>query len=187
MHVLYQTTINSLRQKEQALFKDGWQKIGIEMELKAVDSGVFFSTDPGNPDTNWHFYADVETSSVPYDSPFSLRYMKQFYSGVPVRDWAQKANNWTAQNFTKWSSLEFNQLSEQASKETNPVRAGEIFVRMNNLVVNSHSRIALSIGSSSMPAPLPCGVLIQVPSMADSPGTSRIGFAPRVRDSFCER
>src|SRR5262249_27971661 len=52
MHVVYQTTINSLRQKEQEIVKAGWQQIGIETELKSVDASVFFSADAGNPDTN---------------------------------------------------------------------------------------------------------------------------------------
>ena len=38
MKVVFQTSINSLRQKEQAIVKDGWQKIGIETELKSVDA-----------------------------------------------------------------------------------------------------------------------------------------------------
>ena len=59
MKVVFQTSINSLRQKEQAIIKDGWQKIGIETELKSVDAGVFFSSDPGNPDTFAHFSVDV--------------------------------------------------------------------------------------------------------------------------------
>ena len=46
MKVVYQTSINSLRQKEQAIVKDGWQKIGIETELKSVDAGVFLSATP---------------------------------------------------------------------------------------------------------------------------------------------
>src|SRR3712207_3214141 len=58
MKVVLVTSINSLRQKEQAIIKDGWQKIGIETELKSVDAGVFFSSDPANPDTLYHFYAD---------------------------------------------------------------------------------------------------------------------------------
>ena len=56
MKVVLVTSINSLRQKEQAIIKDGWQKIGIETELKSVDAGVYFSSDPGNPDTFDHFY-----------------------------------------------------------------------------------------------------------------------------------
>ena len=51
MRSLYQTTVNPLRQKEQDIVKAGWEKLGVEVELKSVDAGVFFSSDAGNPDT----------------------------------------------------------------------------------------------------------------------------------------
>jgi peptide/nickel transport system substrate-binding protein len=143
MHVLFQTTVNSLRQKEQALVKDGWQKIGIETELKSIDATSFLSDDPGNPDTNWHFYADVEMSSNIFDSPFPLRYMRGFYGAVPERDWAQKSNKWAGQNFQKWSSDEYNSLYDQVTSETDPDRARQLWIRMNDLVVTSYVRIAL--------------------------------------------
>jgi peptide/nickel transport system substrate-binding protein len=92
MHVIYQTTINSLRQKEQDIVMDGWQKIGVETELKSVDASVFFSADPGNPDTNSKFYTDVEMFTSTFGSPFPLNYMKLFYSGSPDVDIAQKSN-----------------------------------------------------------------------------------------------
>ena len=76
MHVVYQTTINSLRQKEQDIVKDGWQQIGIETELKSVDASVFFSADAGNPDTNSQFFTDVEMFTSTFGSPFPLNYMK---------------------------------------------------------------------------------------------------------------
>src|SRR5205807_9913453 len=60
MHVVYQTTVNPLRQKEQDIVKNGWQQLGVEVELKSVDAGVFFSSDAGNPDTAAHFYTAVE-------------------------------------------------------------------------------------------------------------------------------
>jgi peptide/nickel transport system substrate-binding protein len=143
MHVLFQTTVNSLRQKEQALVKDGWQKIGIETELKAVDASVFLSDDPANPDTNWHFYADIQMSSVPFDSPFPLRYMRQFYSAIRERDWAQKSNNWTGPNLQKWSNDEYNRLYDRVIVETDLDRAREMWIGLNDLVVNSYARIPL--------------------------------------------
>jgi peptide/nickel transport system substrate-binding protein len=60
MKVLFQTSVNPLRQKEQDIVKSGWAQLGESVELKAVDAGVFFSSDAGNPDTASHFYADVE-------------------------------------------------------------------------------------------------------------------------------
>ena len=69
MHVVYQTTVNSLRQKEQDIVKAGWEKLGVEVELKSVDAGVFFSSDAGNPDTAAHFYTDVEMFTNNPSSP----------------------------------------------------------------------------------------------------------------------
>ena len=55
--VSFQTSINPLRQGEQAVIKANLAEIGITVNLKAVDAGVFFSGDPGNPDTLNKFYA----------------------------------------------------------------------------------------------------------------------------------
>src|SRR6476659_10449402 len=93
MKVVYQTSINSLRQKEQALVKDGWQKIGIETELKSVDAGVYFGGDHGNVDNINHFYWDTMMYTSTFESPFPLSYMKAWYSGDQSRDIAQKSNN----------------------------------------------------------------------------------------------
>ena len=62
MQVVYQTSVNLVRQKTQAIVKQALERLGIEVELKAVPSSVFFSSDPGNPDTTRPFlrgYADV--------------------------------------------------------------------------------------------------------------------------------
>ena len=48
---LLQTSINPLRQKEQAIIKQAAAKAGIEMELKTVVASVFFGSDEANPDT----------------------------------------------------------------------------------------------------------------------------------------
>ena len=81
MKVVFQTSINSLRQKEQAIIKDGWQKIGIETELKSVDAGVFFSSDPGNPDIFARFSVDMQMFTSTFDSPFPVGYMNRWYTG----------------------------------------------------------------------------------------------------------
>jgi len=138
MHVVYQTTINSLRQKEQDIVKQGWQSIGIETELKSVDAGVFFSADPGNPDTNSHFYTDVEMFTSTFGSPFPLNYMKQFYSGDPSVDVAQKANQWAARNYARWVSADFNKLFDQVKVETDVAKAEQVWIQLNDLVVNAY-------------------------------------------------
>jgi peptide/nickel transport system substrate-binding protein len=143
MHVVYQTTINSLRQKEQDLVKAGWQQIGIETELKSVDAGVFFSADPGNPDTNSHFYTDVEMYTSTFGSPFPLNYMKAWYSGNPEVDVAQQANKWAARNYTRWVNADYNKLFDQVKSETDVQKATQLWMQLNDLVVNSYISIPL--------------------------------------------
>ena len=143
MHVVYQTTINSLRQKEQDLVKAGWQQIGIETELKSVDAGVFFSADPGNPDTNSHFYTDVEMYTSTFGSPFPLNYMKAFYSGNPEVDVAQQANKWAARNYTRWINADYNKLFDQVKGETDPQKATQLWMQLNDLAVNAYITIPL--------------------------------------------
>jgi peptide/nickel transport system substrate-binding protein len=143
MHVVYQTSINSLRQKEQELVKDTWGKIGIETELKSVDASIFFSSDAGNPDTYSHFSTDVEMFTSTFDSPFPLLYMKRFYGENPAVDWAQKSNQWAPQNMLKWSNDDFNKLYDQVKSETDLNKAQQLWVQMNDIVVNAYAAVPL--------------------------------------------
>jgi peptide/nickel transport system substrate-binding protein len=143
MHVVYQTTINSLRQKEQEIVKNGWQQIGIETELKSVDASVFFSADAGNPDTNSKFWADAEMFTSTFGSPFPLNYMKLFYSGNPATDIAQSSNKWAARNYTRWQNADFNALLDQVKSETDVQKAQQLWIQANDLVVNNYISIPL--------------------------------------------
>ncbi len=49
LQVVFQTSINAPRQKNQEIVKQACQKAGIEVELKSVTASVFFSSDVGQP------------------------------------------------------------------------------------------------------------------------------------------
>jgi peptide/nickel transport system substrate-binding protein len=144
MKVLFVTTINSLRQKEQAIIKDGWQKIGIETELKSVDAGIYFSSDPGNPDTSAHFSADVLMLNSSPDSPFPVQYMSRWYTGKdPARTWAQKGNNYSGRNFMKWKSDEYDTLYDQVLVETNIEKAATMWQQLNEIIIKDFGTVPL--------------------------------------------
>jgi peptide/nickel transport system substrate-binding protein len=144
MKVVYQTSINSLRQKEQAIVKDGWQKIGIETELKSIDAGVYFSSDPGNPDIFARFSTDVQMFTSTFDSPFPVGYMNRFYTGPdPSRTWGQKSNNWSGRNFLKWKNEEYDRLFDQVLVELNPEKAATMWQQLNDLIVNDFASVPL--------------------------------------------
>ena len=143
MKITYATSINSLRQKEQALVKDGWQKIGIETELKSYDATVFFGGTPGIVDNINHFYWDVMMYTSTFESPFPASYMKSWYSGSVERDVSQKSNSWQGRNFTRWINADYNKLYEQVAGELDATKAKDLFVKMNDLVINNFVAIPL--------------------------------------------
>ena len=143
MQVTYQTSVNTLRQKEQEVVKAGWAKIGVAVTLKSVDAGVFFSSSPGNNDTLSHFYTDVQMYTATFGSPFPASYMNRFYSGDPAKDIAQKENNWSGRNVGRWVSKEFNQTFDQAQLELDPQKNDALWIKMNDLVVTQGASMPL--------------------------------------------
>jgi peptide/nickel transport system substrate-binding protein len=144
MKVVYQTSINSLRQKEQAIVKDGWQKLGIETELKSVDAGVFFASDPGNPDIFARFSVDAQMFTSTFESPFPVGYMNRWYTGPdPGRTWGQKSNNWSGRNFMKWKSDEYDKLFDQVLVELSPEKAATMWQQLNDLIINDVASVPL--------------------------------------------
>ncbi len=130
MKVLFQTSANPVRQKTQAIVKKALEQIGIEVELKAVPANVFFASDPGNPETYSHFYADMQMSaqSLGFDPQGPMRLFVSW-------EIAQRANNWAGRNFVRWANAEYDRLWKQAENEMDPTTRAAIFIRMNDLLV----------------------------------------------------
>ncbi len=131
MKFLFQTSINAPRQKAQAIVKQAAQKAGIEMELKSVTASVFFSSDPANPDTYPHFYADLEMYTTNAIQPDPATWMLQYVSW----EVATKANKWQGRNIVRWQNAEADALYNQAQTELDPVKRAALFIKMNDLVV----------------------------------------------------
>jgi peptide/nickel transport system substrate-binding protein len=130
--LLFQTSTNSLRQKNQAIIKQAFGKAGLDVELKSVTASVFFSSDPANPDTYGHFNADMQMYNTTMVSPDPQFFMNQFL-GTEV---AQKANKWAGRNITRWQSAEYDKLWSAAEMEFDAVKRAAMFIQMNDLIVN---------------------------------------------------
>jgi peptide/nickel transport system substrate-binding protein len=134
MKLVFQTSINTPRQKTQAIIKQACQKAGIDVELKSVTASVFFSSDVANPDTFPKFYADIQmyTTTMPQADPGV--FMNQFVSWEA----ASKANKWQGRNISRWRSAEYDAAYRAAEGELDPVKRAALFIRMNDLVCNNH-------------------------------------------------
>jgi len=140
MSISLLTTVNGVRQKTQQILKDAYEKGGIKTELRSVDSGVFFSSDTGNPDTSAHFYADLEMYTNYNVLPDPQEYMAGFTGGDQI---PQKANQWSGTNYTRWSSPEFDALYTQAKTELDVQKRNQLFIQMNDMVINQYVHIPL--------------------------------------------
>ncbi|HET7037028.1 MAG TPA: peptide ABC transporter substrate-binding protein, partial [Thermomicrobiaceae bacterium] len=105
MKIVYQTSVNALRQKEQEIVKQAFDAAGIQVQLKSIDAGVYFSSDAGNNDTANHFYADIEMYTNSGSSPYPIDYMSSWW-GDPSNI-AQKSNQWAGLNVERWQNADY--------------------------------------------------------------------------------
>jgi peptide/nickel transport system substrate-binding protein len=131
LKVVFQTSINAPRQKNQAIVKQACQKAGIDVELKSVTASVFFSSDVANPDTYTKFYCDVQMYTTTMTQPDAELFMNQFVSWEA----AGKANKWQGRNITRWRSDEYDRTYRAAEGELDPVKRAALYIRMNDLVI----------------------------------------------------
>jgi peptide/nickel transport system substrate-binding protein len=131
LKMVYQTSINAPRQKNQAIVKQAAGKAGIDMEIKSVTASVYFSSDVANPDTYSHFYTDIQMYTTTMTQPDPELFMNQFSSW----EVASKANKWQGRNITRWRNEEYDKLYRAAETELDPVKRAALFIKMNDLVI----------------------------------------------------
>lgn len=132
LQVVFQTSANPLRQKTQEIIKQALESIGFGVELKAIDSTVFFNNDPANPDTLRHFYADIQM----YTSGNSSADPGDFLEDFTCAEIAQKSNDWSKGNPTRWCNPEYDALVVQAKTELDPAKREALFIQLNDLLIN---------------------------------------------------
>ncbi|NEP54731.1 MAG: peptide ABC transporter substrate-binding protein, partial [Moorea sp. SIO3C2] len=131
MTVLFQTSVNPVRQKTQEIVKQTLTSIGVGVELKSIDASIYFSGDPANTDTNQRFYADLQMYTTGNDSPDPGAYLKSY----TCDEISQKANQWSRQNVARYCNPKYDQLWQQSTKELDPAKRRKIFIQMNDLLV----------------------------------------------------
>ena len=132
LHLVYQTSVNQPRQKNQEIVKQACAKAGISVELKAVLASVYFSSDISNPNTYTKFYTDIQMYTTTMTQPDPQIFMRQFLSS----EIAQKENKWQGRNITRWRNADYDKLFSEAESELNPVKRAALFIKMNDMVVD---------------------------------------------------
>jgi peptide/nickel transport system substrate-binding protein len=135
--ILYQTTVNPIRQDFQALIKSWWNELGVEVELKAIDPGVFFGGDAGSPDTFQKFYADVEMYANNSEGTDPQVYLANYLCAqIPGPD-----SQWQGENINRFCDPAYDAMSAELAATLDPAKRGEIAKKLNDMLTKDSMTI----------------------------------------------
>lgn len=130
LSIVYQTSVNAVRQDFQALIKQWWSEIGVETELKTIDASVFFGSDAGSPDTLHKFYTDVEMYANNFEGSNPEPYLAKFT--------CEKApgpeNQWQGENTSRFCDEEYDKLVAELGKTAVPEERGKLGQKLNEML-----------------------------------------------------
>lgn len=132
LQVVFQTSVNPVRQKTQEIVKQTLEQVGIGVELKSIDASVYFSGDPASRETLERFSADLQMFATGNTNPDPGSYL-QTYTCSEI---AQKANNWSGSNYARYCNPKFDALWQQATATLNPEEREDLFIQMNDLLID---------------------------------------------------
>ena len=136
LKISYATSINLVRQKTQAVVKQGLEEIGFQVSLQQVDSGVFFDGSAGNTQNIGHMYVDINMYTSNADSPAPIGFMANWYAGPNNSNVAQQENSWNGQNFPRYVNPDYDALYEALGTESDLEAAAELLIEMNDILIN---------------------------------------------------
>ena len=140
LKIVLQTSINSPRQKTQAIIKRAAAQAGIEVELKSITASAYFSSDPANLDTAGHFNADLQMYAIFMTTPDPEGALRQFTSA----EVAAKANKWQRRNVTRFRNEEYDRIFRAAEVELDPVKRAGLLIRLNDIIVQQAVVVPIS-------------------------------------------
>lgn len=138
MNILFSSSVNPVRQRTQEIIKQNLESIGMSVELESVEPGVYFG-DPTNPDSVYQFNSDLQLFAFDSETPEPDSYM-ELYSCDQI---AQRENQWSKENSSRYCNPEYDALLTQLRQETSQDRRRDLFIQMNDLLVEDVALIPL--------------------------------------------
>jgi peptide/nickel transport system substrate-binding protein len=127
LNVLFATTVNALRQKEQDILKANWEAVGFKVELRSIAGGVFFSNAADGAN---RFYYDLSMFTNG-STPDITGYM----AGWTTKQIAQKSNNWNQNNYHRYSNPAYDAIVEQMRTTTDQTKLNQLGIQANDILI----------------------------------------------------
>jgi peptide/nickel transport system substrate-binding protein len=76
-------------------------------------------------------------------TPIPVAYMIGWYAGPEGENIAQASNSWNGQNYSRYQNAKYDELFEQVRLETDIARAAELFIEMNDILIEDVAVVPL--------------------------------------------
>ena len=130
MAMVFQTSVNPVRQKTQTQIEANLQSLGIDVDIKRVRVDDFFSGDPEQTNSINHFYADLQAYTTGNDHPDPTIYLSWWTCGQI----ATQANQWQKPNNARYCNTDYDALWDAAQQELNLEKRAALFQEMDALL-----------------------------------------------------
>ncbi len=144
LKVLYQTSTNAVRQDYQALIKQWWNELGVEVELRNISASVFFGSDPGSNDTFQKFFADIEMYTNNYSGTDPEAYM----AGWTCKEAPTPDNQWQGNNMPRYCNPAYEALVAEMSVTGDVEKRAELAKAMNDMLMQDYVMLPITHRSS---------------------------------------
>jgi peptide/nickel transport system substrate-binding protein len=138
MTVLFTSSVNPVRQKAQEIIKQNLESLGMSVELKSVEAGVYFG-ESSSPDSVHRFQGDLQMFAFDSETPEPDSYM-ELYACDQI---SQKENQWSKENSSRYCNPAYDALLEKLKGETNAEKRKALFIEMNDLLIEDVALIPL--------------------------------------------
>lgn len=140
---VYMSTTNQLRQKVQTVVKANLEAVGFKVDIQNIDSSIYFDSAAGNDQNTGHFYYDANMHQTAAGAPTPITFVQRWYAGPDGENIAQKENDWSRSNQVRYRNDEYDALFEEVSVETDAARQIELFIAMNDHLIDNNVLIPL--------------------------------------------
>ncbi len=137
----YVTSTNAVRQSNQAIIKENWAEIGVEVDMQNVDAGLFFDGTSASGVSIWQFPSDMEMFTSGADGPDPIAYL----AGQKISEIPTAALGWPASgNFARMQSPEFDAAWEVASGlSVDDPSFNDVIIELQDLISETGALIPL--------------------------------------------
>ncbi|MER8627860.1 peptide ABC transporter substrate-binding protein [Mesorhizobium sp. M1143] len=139
LKLTFVTTTNPIRNQAQAVIKQWWHEIGVEVDLKSVDTSVMFGGDTSNLENVQRFYTDVQMW-VNYANGTDLgSYVTTFTCNQAPRP----DNQWQGWNAPRYCDTKYDALVTELGSTADIEKRAEIVKQLNNMLLDSYAIVPL--------------------------------------------